>query len=142
MCTLFTELSCSKLLILMQDLCLTKLIICVACWASDYNKMWLHVLLPYLQQCERTETGKQKSKNSSILKKNGDCGDLENLFDHSTVSQEKQLLLYLSGQDHNYYREVKLHDRETFLHICVYTGDKKYCHLKYCHQQNSLGCTL
>lgn len=53
---------------------------------------------PHFQQRDRTETGKKK-KNPSILEENGPCGDLENPFSHSTVRQEKQLLLYLSGQD-------------------------------------------
>lgn len=41
--------------------------------------------------------------------------------------------------DHNCYRMLNLHGRETSLHICVCLDGK---HLKYHPQNTSLGCTL
>lgn len=41
--------------------------------------------------------------------------------------------------DHNCYRVLNLHGRETSLHMCVCLDGK---HLKYHPQNTSLGCTL
>ena len=41
--------------------------------------------------------------------------------------------------DHNYYRMLKVRDRETSLHICVCFDGK---HLKYFPENTSLDCAL